>query len=910
MNRQTTLWAILWLLGAGWAKPLAGAETVVVATAAAEGQSEHQAVRELAMYLGKLHPQTTFTVAAQVPAAGPAIVAGSGAMARGLIPGGDWSKPESYQVRTIRRDHREIGVIAGADPRGTWFGVYALLRQLGCAFTLSGDALPGLPAEPFSFAGWDLADAPLVRERLVFNWHNFLSGCSTWNLPEWRQWTAQAQKQGFNAIMVHAYGNNPMAAFDFAGRARPVGWLSTTIQGRDWSTMHVNDVRRLHGGWVFESGAFGAAAGLAPDGERVAAARSLMREVFADAAARSLNVYFAVDVDTPSANPQELIRLLPESARFEAGGSTATMTDRQPGRIWLPNPDTPEGYAFHRAQVAILLQEYPQITRLVAWFRRDGTPWMNLKVAGLPGAWQREYAAEIARTPEAGQYWRGPGLFAIGKIARAFGRALKETGATGVTLAAGTWGFEFLPGADRFFPAGIPLIGLDYDVIHGRPQLGEAAARAPLRAIGARRPVIPVVWAHHDDGHYLGRPYTPLAGFASRLEDARAAGFGIIHWTTRPLDLYFASLASQVWGRTRDQALAETCRALAGAWFGRRPGNPELLGNYLESWITGAPQFGRETSDWFIDRQLTDIPAILAGGRARLALLGQARTDAFSADQRQRFDYQRQLEEFTMAFHAAHGQFQASQDLLRRGDREGARRALADCHPEAVIGQYARLSSLGGLTRGEQGVIVSLNTRWLSHIERHRQALGLRPVRLNFAPTSHDPLAQSRGLFTFHFGPGHELWECLGAEETGAAVFTLPPALEPALPPAAPAGWSGICRTGIESAQPLTFGLRPILYRNPRENDPAAQLPPGDYRLRLLLLDPRSTAPGQRVFQVSVAGRCVARAVDIFEEAGGANRLLVREFPVTVGASGTVAVTLTPSAGQAALCGAILEPKP
>ena len=30
--------------------------------------------------------------------------------------------------------------------------------------------------------------------------------------------------------------------------------------------------------------------------------------------------------------------------------------------------------------------------------------------------------------------------------------AVKDCGATGVRLAAGTWGFEFLRGADRFFP--------------------------------------------------------------------------------------------------------------------------------------------------------------------------------------------------------------------------------------------------------------------------------------------------------------------------------------------------------------------------------------------------------------------------------------------------------------------------
>ena len=75
---------------------------------------------------------------------------------------------------------RELGIIAGADVRGVAFGVYALLEKLGCGFYLSYDAFPPPQSAAFSFAGWQLAAQPLVRDRLVFDWHNFLSGCSTW----------------------------------------------------------------------------------------------------------------------------------------------------------------------------------------------------------------------------------------------------------------------------------------------------------------------------------------------------------------------------------------------------------------------------------------------------------------------------------------------------------------------------------------------------------------------------------------------------------------------------------------------------------------------------------------------------------------------------------------------------------
>lgn len=897
----------LWLLTVAAASPLLWAAEIAIVTPPEASSAEGVAAQDLADVLRTLHPRDRFVASSTLPAAGQAVLVGSAAdrLVRPHLNGPAPNAPESFVVRHRREGALELGVIAGADARGTVYGVYALLGKLGCGFHLSGDALPPARETAFSFDGWELADQPLVAERLVFNWHNFLSGCSTWNLADWQRWTAQSQKMGYNAIMVHAYGNNPMAGFTFQEVAKPVGYLSTTIKGRDWSTMHVTDVRRLFGGGVFSAPAFGAEAGLVPDDQRVAAAQSLMRDVFADAARREMGVYFAVDVDTPSANPQEMVRLLPESARFQASGATSTVTGSSTNRIWLPNPDTPEGYAFYRAQVEGLLKVYPQITKLVVWFRRDGTPWVTLKAADLPDAWQKEFDAEVARTPEAGRFWRAPGLFAVSKIVRAFDRALKELSATRTQVAAGTWGFEFMAAADRFFPAGVPLIGLDYDVIHEKPQLGTAASRAPLREIAAHRPVIPVVWAHHDDGHYLGRPYTPLSEFASKLDDANAAGFGIIHWTTRPLDLFFSSLARQAWKSTKDQPLRETCRDVAEEWYGSA--NRAVMGEYLESWMTGAPRFGRDTTDWFIDRKLTNIAEVITGCRARLAMIDKVRTAGLPPEQQQRLDYQRGLEEFIAAFHEAHGYFQDSQDMLKKGDVVGARTLIAQCHPEPVIEQFARFSSIGGITRGEQGLVVSLNTRWLSHIVRHRQALGLEPVRINFAPTSHDMLAQARGTFTFHFGPDHELWECWGEEETGAAVFSLPLSSDSTQDASVPAAWSEVGRTGIEINKPLQLVLRPIMAASNRGKEKAAPLSPGAYRLHLLVLDPDSTAPGQRVFEVRMADLPTDR-VDVFSRAGRTNRVVDLAYSVALKSAGAVEVTLTPVKGKAILCGVVLEP--
>jgi hypothetical protein len=93
-----------------------------------------------------------------------------------------------------------------------------------------------------------------------------------------------------------------------------------------------------------------------------------------------------------------------------------------------------------------------------------------------------------------------------------------------------------------------------------------------------------------------------------------------------------------------------------------------------------------------------------------------------------------------------------------------------DISPAAAIGQYARTIAHGGTTHGEKGILISLNLRWLPYFVSLRQALGMEPLRIRFAPTSHEPLAQSPGRNTFAFDPEGHLWQVLGQTEAGAEV--------------------------------------------------------------------------------------------------------------------------------------------
>ncbi len=123
--------------------------------------------------------------------------------------------------------------IRGKTPRAFVHGVHGLLKQLDWNFYLSFE-VPPVDPRPLDFSAILIENAPLKERRILFNWHNFLSGCTGWDDEQWQQWIDNGARIGFNTIMVHAYGNNPMRSFSFNGQEKELGYLTTTQKGRDW----------------------------------------------------------------------------------------------------------------------------------------------------------------------------------------------------------------------------------------------------------------------------------------------------------------------------------------------------------------------------------------------------------------------------------------------------------------------------------------------------------------------------------------------------------------------------------------------------------------------------------------------------------------------------------------------------
>lgn len=808
---------------------------------------EVAAAKDLVERLSALYPSERISLVSEPGTVPHLIVLGTSASVRKILPGIGGkipSVPGGFLVTAVEQKNGKAGVILGADSEGVANGVYRLLEELGFGFYLSFETKP--PArKKFSFDGWKLAANPLVPCRIVFDWHNFLSGCSAWTLGEWNGWMVAALRMGYNTIMVHAYGNNPMAGFVFEGKDRSVGFLPSSRIGRDWANMHVNDVRRLYGGGVFPNSTFGSEASVeGSDAERTRAARELMGKVFAHAAERGMKIIFSVDIDTKSANPQESILLLPESARFRQGNT------------WLADPESPEGYVWYKAMVDALLSECPAMTMLVPWTRNSGTPWNDVKFEEMPARWQKEYRAIVKNNQGLENTKKNVAIFAQSKVVRAMRRALDESGHKNVRLGFGSWEFDFLPAADKFMPRDVALIGLDYNVLHEKSRFTSGESRKKLAEVGGNRPLIPIAWAHHDDGNYMGRPFTPFPDFYDCLVDMKCdtAGFGVIHWTTRPLDLYFKSMANQVWSDRKNEPLAGTVKATAEKLL---PGNPSAgkFAGYLLDWITTSPKFGRATTDTFLYTPLKLTDEIKEGFSRRGKLLDSVDIRSLDAGGQALVGYFKGLEKFATSVFETDRLTEEASDAIGKGDYATARSLVSHCDPEKIVEDYAAFSSLGGITPGELGLIVSMNTRWISHLVRMRQILGMEPVRINFGATSHEPLAQSAGRFTFYFTPSKQIWETLGSEETGFDMVTIPEKEIVRSPDVNP-DWTGIFQSAAKSASAMEFNVGPILdkIRGARDYIHFDSLAPGKYLLKLLLIEPEYDCAGRRVFDLEFSG--------------------------------------------------------
>jgi len=716
-----------------------------------ETQVGHHAAKELEKYLNQSYTGMQFSVSDN-PEAGIQFILSK--QAKDLELDGLPMQKESF---LITQKEGKVYVVA-PDERGLLNATYALLEKLGFGFYISEDMIPE-PKKWTGFENWVMKDEPLTSERFLFNWHNFLSGSTGWNLEDWQSWIDQANKMRYNGIMVHAYGNNPMFSFEYLGEKKKTGYLNNTASGRDWGNQHVNDVRRLVGGEIFDDAVFGAKASMASKENKEREATVLMQEVFQYAEDRGTKVIFALDFDTWMANPRDIIEKLPREAVFELIGGHIT-----------PNPDHPQGYNYFKKVLQSLLEMYPQIDQLSVWHRRPGTTaglgsiWMSFPYEKFPEDWKNEYKKKLKNNPEIEDNLMASGTFAYGKLIAALQKARDEI-KPDLVISSGSWRFQYIPYADAMYPEDVPLVPLDQEVVFDTPESEQILANA-----GKNREMYPVIWAHHDDHRYIGRPYTPWENLSDRLKATNSQGFGIIHWTTHPLDLYFTSSARQVWKNSENEPLETTVQNYVNTRFN---GNNEQIKNYFYEWITTGPMFGRETSNHFVDlgkqkHGLEPWGEMAKKAKERLAMLDEIPLVA----ENEYLQYQKAMEEFYFSFFENQEWFVEAYQLAGEEKITEAIEVIQQASPDETIQKYTDATKIIGFTPGEKALVFSMNTRWKADFINLRQRLGIEPVRYKFSPTQHDPLAQAPGSYTYRIDQQGNWWRSLWEHELNACCFS------------------------------------------------------------------------------------------------------------------------------------------
>lgn len=770
-------------------------DIVVAANATVQ---ETKAAGQLCKYLKSIYPSCQFTVTPAINKNNTRIKIGvtgsfsSGEELSGKIPAHD----EGFLIQQAGKD--EV-VIASRSSKGLFNAVYSLLEKLGCGFYLSHETIP-VKQTGIRFKDWEMSETPLQNERIVFNWHNFLSGCTGWNYEDWCSWIDQSAKMRFNTIMVHAYGNNPMFSFEYNGLKKEVGYLTTSVSGRDWGAQHINDVRKLPGGKIFDEPVFGSRAAKVPGEQRIEAATQLMAGVFKYADEMAMKINFAIDVDTWSANPRNIIESLPAGCRIKLKTQDVV------------NPETEDGYQYYKAQVRTLLGNYPHVSAITVWVRSGSTLWRDITPEQFPAVWQEEWSKLLSENPELKNDNLAASNFAFSKIVRAFQKAVTELNRSDVIIAFGSWNWHFLPSATIVMPENCQLIPLDYSINFDSDKTREILSKA-----GKVRKLIPIVWAQHDDHRYMGKPYTPYPGFNTLLNERNAAGFGIIHWTTRPLDLFFKSLADQVWSGSENKGIDEVIAGYRQKVFGSRQ---PVIEEYLKEWLIEGPMFGRETSTHFFDLgkqpgRFEPYAVSIEKVKKRMMLLKQVKVSDLSETGKKNLQYCMGMEDYYLSLFENQDKFTRAYAMLERQQNDSARAILTQVNPENTIEIYARASNFLPITTGEKAMIVSMGTRWLPDFINLKQRARLEGIRYRFAETLHDPLAQWPGTDTWFIDNKNVFWACLGIEELKKGKLgQVPETQAKDLPDYA--------QKYLEIEQPLVFPLTTIGKNN---------LAPGKYKI-------------------------------------------------------------------------------
>jgi hypothetical protein len=846
----------------------------------------------LEYYLDSMYKSDSFAILNEMPVSGNAIVLKSDLDL----------EPEEFSIISKTNENGQIILtIAAGHPSGMYYGICQFLEELGCGFFLSFETIPEKIGE-IELRGFQVSEKPLVKDRFVFNWHNFLSGCSSWDFEEWKQYIDQSSKMRFNGLMTHFYANDPSFVFSYNGIEKKVGFMPNTSKGRQYGTQQVNDVRRMVAGNVFDDAVFGSQTSKVPDNVRVEESRTLIQNIHKYAKSKFMDVWFGYDVDYELANPQEIMTTLPDDAKIKIKRKPDKYFGMPDSVFYLPVPDSPEGFAYYKSQVSQLFMQFPNIDNLVLWTRTSGSAFLTLRYNEFPENWKKEFDKIADSNPEIDKTDENiTGRFATSKIYKTIRKCLDEIDKTEIKLWAGSWRTSWLEQADWFYPKEVGFIPLDYNVdyftVEEKHQI--------LKNISKNRELLPVVWAHHDDGAFIGSTYVPYENLQSKVESVGNTGLGVIHWTTKPLDIYFKNTEQQLWQRTKNASLKNTANLMAARMV--TSDNAEKMSEYLQKWVTEGPKFGRETSPRFIDHLISkeDFDNVLKGCKKRILIL-----ESIQEPDNKQVQYFKLLEEFCIDFYVAQFNYQEALRECNSGNFLPAQNFIKNCHPEEVIEKYANASSKNSLTKGEKGVIVELNLSWLPLINSLKQTLREKPVLYNFGEVNFPDMGVGLLNTNYFIDSDKNLWRNFGESETGGEYFANNNVkIEADNHALAEICTQGICANDslVIEIKPFAVDISPAVLKNPD------YFMPGKYLLTLIFNEHEFTKRGKREFRIQISDdknqiNPISEPIDIFAQTDKKNKVLIKTYSIEFHEKNSLKLILKNSKNRAIINGIKLEP--
>ena len=512
---------------------------------------------------------------------------------------------------------------------------------------------------------------------------------------------------------------------------------------------------------IFENSAYGAEASFANEDSKVKITKKLMNETFEYAEKCGTKVIFALDFDTWMSHAQNVMTKILKKSVFNIN------------RYFTPNPEHPEGFKYYKNQIQKLLKKYPQVDELTAWSRASnnkfniklGTIWMAFRYEDFPRKWKKEFDTILQKNLTIKRSLKGSGLFAFSKIVKELEKAGSEVKPE-LQIGYGSWNFYWLEYADILMLKSVCFRPLDVTV-----EFEKDFRTKELMAVEETRNVYPIVWVHHDDFAYIGRPYKSYSNLSDIFISRDLDGVGTIHWTTHSLDLYFTGAAKQLWSSIANQTLKEN----VDDYLKRRLGTvSEELSAYYFEWMNNRLIFGREISGYFVDLgknhwepKLKPWKELIPEVKNRIGLLNTVLKNKRNSY----WDYQYGIEEFYNSFFENQAVFSEAYKLIVKGEINEARKLMSATNPEDTIRKFVKTQQNIKFISGEKALVLSYNTCWVPGFINLKQRLDLEPIRVKFTPTKHDPLTQIPGENTYSIDENGKWWICYWKNELTQNIF-------------------------------------------------------------------------------------------------------------------------------------------